>query len=286
MSYLKVTLIDVGWGDSILIEASDSTPGATRPKFALIDSNDNADSSYWPTLNFLRKHFGVRGNEFKVTKPFFDFVMLSHDHSDHGTGLKRIIQEYGTGIFWYPKVNEANSSVVTSMHSYVNQSSNCKFHQAVDSNHIPCCIGDVTMDFLWPPPDTIDKEPNNNSIVLSLSLYKKTILLTGDAEGDVWEKIADQIPADTSVFKVPHHGSKNGTIYKNKYPWLDKLDQFPSAPHLAISCHPTFPKRFDFPNQQVINKFKQRPYPYYETDQNYHITFTIDEQGLRVKYSH
>ena len=68
MSYLKVTLVDVGWGDSILIEASDAT--ARRPCFALIDSNDNAERIYWPSWNSLRKHFGMRDDEFSVQKPF------------------------------------------------------------------------------------------------------------------------------------------------------------------------------------------------------------------------
>ncbi len=66
MSHLHVTLIDVGWGDSILLEASQA--GSARPRFALIDSNDNADRDYWPAYNFLRKHLrhagdGVRGEQ-------------------------------------------------------------------------------------------------------------------------------------------------------------------------------------------------------------------------------
>jgi beta-lactamase superfamily II metal-dependent hydrolase len=284
MSYLKVTLIDVGWGDSILIEASD--PTFSRPRFALIDSNDNADRDYWPTWNFLRKHFGLREEEFKVTKPFFDFMMLTHDHSDHGSGLKRIMQEYGTNKFWYPKVNEENSVIVTNLHSYINHSNTQILHQAVDSNYIPGNIGETALDFLWPPPDKIDSNPNNNSIVLTLSLNGKTILLTGDAEGKVWHQIADQIPPDTCVFKVPHHGSPNGTMYSNGFPWVEKLDTFAAATHLAISCHPTFPNRFGFPDKKVLARINQRPYPCYETDLHYHITFIIDQDELTVKYSH
>ncbi len=284
MSYLSVTLIDVGWGDSILVEASD--PASTRPRFALIDSNDNADRDYWPTWNFLRKQFGLREAEFKVTKPFFDFVMLTHDHSDHGSGLKRIMQEYGTQRFWYPKVNEENSVIIATLHAYANHASPPIAHQAVDSNYIPGSLGETSLDFLWPPPDTIDPNPNNNSIVLTLSLNGKTILLAGDAEGKVWQQIAAQIPPDTVVFKVPHHGSSNGTIYHDGFPWLERLDTFPNAAHLGISCHPTFPNRFGFPDQDVLARFRQRPYPWYETDLHYHITFTIDQADLKIKYSH
>ncbi|UCE47880.1 MAG: hypothetical protein JSW47_20065 [Phycisphaerales bacterium] len=284
MSYLRVTLIDVGWGDSILIEASDVA--SSRLRFALIDSNDNADRDYWPSWNFLRKHFGLREDEFTVTKPFFDVIMLSHDHSDHGSGLKRIMQRYGTRKFWYPKVNEEDSVVLTSLQSYANHHSVQIDHQAIDSNTDVGKLGDVVMEVLWPPPDQIDPNPNNNSIVLALVLGGTTFLLTGDAEGEVWEQIATRIPSDTSVFKVPHHGSRNGTIHNNASPWVDSLDSLPTPPHLGISCHPNYPNRYDFPHSEVLDRFEQRPYPYYRTDVHYHITFITDGGGVRARYSH
>lgn len=292
MSYLKVTLIDVGWGDSILIEASDSTPGADRPRFALIDSNDNAERDYWPSWNFLRKHFGVREDEFDVTKPFFDFVMLTHDHSDHGSGLKRIMKKYGTMGFWHPRVVEEDSVVLTSLKAYAEHHLVNIDTQAIDDDTVLAPLGDVSMDVLWPPPDTIDNNPNNNSIVLALTLNGVTFLLTGDAEGEVWDEIADQIPEDTRVFKVPHHGSRNGTIHHGTTPWVDRLDALGHETHLGISCHPNYPNRFDFPHAEVINRFTLRPYPYYRTDLHYHITFIAEdnEDGtplrVGVRYSH
>lgn len=285
MSYLKVTLIDVGWGDSILIEASNPAD-PMRPLFGLIDSNDNADRDYWPSWNFLRKHFGLRENEFKVTKPFFEFVMLSHDHSDHGSGLKRIMQRYGTKNFWYPKVTEDESVVLTSLQSYAKHPNVRIDHQAVDSDVQFSKFGDAEFNVLWPPRDTIASNPNNNSIVLALTLDNTTFLLTGDAEGEVWEQIAQNIPANTKFIKVPHHGSKNGTIFHNATPWVDHLDGFAEAPHLGISCHPNYPNRFDFPHDRVIARFDQRPYPYYRTDMHYHLTFTLQDNKVTPRYSH
>ena len=283
MSYLRVTLIDVGWGDSILIEASD---GGGRPRFALIDSNDNDERDYWPSWNFLRKHFGLREDEFRVTKPFFDVVMLSHDHSDHGSGLKRIMQYYGTENFWYPRVDIEHSVVLTALQSYADHPRVRIDNQAVDNETDVGRLGDVTMEVLWPPPGWMDSNPNNNSIVLALALHGVTFLMTGDAEGKVWEQIAGLIPEETRVIKVPHHGSKNGTIHNGRTPWVDRLDAFPTLPHLGISCHPNFPNRFDFPHEDVLNRFQARPYPYYRTDLHYHIMFIVDDQGVRVRYSH
>ena len=284
MSYLKVTLIDVGWGDSILIEASDAA--STRPRFALVDSNDNADWEYWPSRNFLRKHFGLRENEFAVTKPFFDAIILSHDHSDHGSGLKRIMRDYGTRAFWYPKVNEEHSVVLTSLQSYANHHLVLIDHQAVDSDTNVGRLGDAAMEVLWPPPDQIDANPNNNSVVLALALSDTTFLLTGDAEGEVWEQIADRIPANTRVFKVPHHGSRNGTIHSGTSPWVDSLSNSVAVPQLGISCHPNYPNRYDFPHSEVLDMFEQHEYPYYRTDLHYHITFVTDGTSVSVRYSH
>lgn len=284
MSHLHVTLIDVGWGDSILLEASDGN--SPRPRFALIDSNDNADRDYWPAWNFLRKHFGLREDEFQVTKPFFDFIMLTHDHTDHGSGLKRIMKDYGTKNFWYPKVKVEQSVVVANLQAYANHASVQIPHQAVDSNSQMGSLGDVAMDVLWPFPDRIESNPNNNSIVLALTLHDNTILLTGDAEGKVWTSIANSIPQNTVAFKVPHHGSKNGTIHNNGFPWVDQLDALPVKPHLGLSCHPTFPNRFNFPDPAVLARFEQGGYGYCRTDLHYHITYILDDQGLKVKYSH
>ncbi len=287
MKYLSVTLIDVGWGDSILVEASDINAGGQRPRFMLIDSNDNAEKDYWPSWNFLRKHFGLREDQFTVTKPFFDAVILSHDHSDHGSGLKRIMQKYGTRNFWYPKVNREESVVLTSLQAYADHPAVRIDNEALDNTKDAGNLGDVAMKVLWPPQNTIDSNPNNNSIVIALELDGVTFLLTGDAEGKVWNQISNQIPQNTQVFKVPHHGSRNGTIYHGQTPWVDRVCNFPINPYLGISCHPNFPNRFDFPHQDVLDVFRLTPFHYYRTDMDYHVSFIKREgQQVTIRYSH
>ncbi|MFC1879736.1 ComEC/Rec2 family competence protein, partial [Chloroflexota bacterium] len=271
---------------SILLEASDVDAGGARPRFALIDSNDNADKDYWPAWNFLRKHFGLREHQFDVQKTFFDMVILTHDHSDHGSGLKRIMKRYGTEKLWYPKVDYPNSTIVVTLQNYANHHLVNIKHQDLDSDTTIGNFGDATLDVLWPPPDTIASNPNNNSIVLSMTLHGATFLLTGDAEGEVWQHIAGKIPPDTRMLKVPHHGSKNGTLHQGGYPWVEQLDTFQERAHLGISCHPNFPNRYDFPDQEVLGEFDANQLPYYRTDMHYHITFTADQNGVYVRYSH
>mgnify|MGYP001032619220 CR=1 FL=1 len=283
--YLRATLIDVGWGDSILVEASDSS--GDRPRFMLVDSNDN-EKSFRPCITFLKKHFGGREAEFTVEKPFFDAVVLSHDHADHGSGLKRIMREYGTRHFLYPKVDVENSTVVAYLQAYCNHHMVGIPHEHVDRQSPEMVLGDARIKVLWPRKGQIMPDPNNNSVVMTVSLDNVSFLLSGDAEGEVWEQISSEIPKNTAFFKVPHHGSRNGTIYKEGYPWLEELDTHAKKAALGLSCHPTYPNRFEFPHAEVVYEFDQSGYPYYRTDLQYHLTFEHreGESSLRVKYSH
>ena len=287
MSYLKVTLIDVGWGDSIFIE---SVNNSNERRYALVDSND--DGAYQPSIIFLKKYLRIPTRQLAARKPVFDFIMLSHDHSDHATGLRRIIEYFGTQRFWYPKIIDTEPSQLSGLLQYANSSRGKKdiaFHQAVDTEKDLVNQpewDDVRLDVLWPQPDTIDPNPNNNSIVLTISLGNVSFVLTGDAEGEVWHQIANTIPTGKKVIKVPHHGSVNGTMMNGNTPWLDECS--PTDVKLGISCHPTYPRGFPahpHPHEEVVQEFQNRNYEYYRTDENYHITFSTDGQDVQVKAS-
>src|SRR5580704_18856801 len=108
MPQLWVTYIDVGWGDSILLELED---GAGTHHFALIDSNDTTN---WPNSHgFLKRHFERYAARFGIATlpyPLFDFVAASHAHADHIAGLRRTIKQYGTDSFYFPRFNQGKSA--------------------------------------------------------------------------------------------------------------------------------------------------------------------------------
>ncbi len=104
MSKLTITLIDVGWGDSIFLESEDSKKNSY---FGLIDSNDT--TTLRSSFIFLEKHF-ERMHPAQLSKEHvFDFIILSHSHLDHGQGLKAIMRSFGTANFWYPKSLDGSS---------------------------------------------------------------------------------------------------------------------------------------------------------------------------------
>jgi competence protein ComEC len=276
MPNLCVTLIDVGWGDSILIEYKDDH---NKPILGLIDSNDTTylQSSYI----FLKKYFERNGIDISSNKPNFEFVILSHAHTDHGQGLKSLMRYFGTKAFYYPK--SINWSSLAYLIEYSNRSSNVGHHQSIDDTKILPNFGNVSLNILWPLYNQIDSNnENNNSIVLCLRLGDVTFVLTGDAEEDVWNAIANQIPTTTKVFKIPHHGSKNGSIGAAGNPlWLGNC---PPKTEFGISSHV---RPFSHPHPSVLSLLNSKSrLKYYRTDIHYHLTFCTDGNKVEVQYSH
>lgn len=274
MDTLSATLIDVGWGDSIVLERIDQ---AGNSHFGLIDSNDKVEEK--SSFIFLRRLFEKRRIDWQHQTPLFDFVLLSHAHSDHGKGLKFLMNKFGAEKFWYPQSIAWGS--LTDLLRFANRSSKVRHHQSVDDSKILPAWGDVEMKILWPEHQSIDRgNENNNSVVLVLRLGQTAMVLTGDAEEEVWDQIAGQIPADTVFFKVPHHGSVNGTFGPGgETPWLDAC---PGAASLGISAHL---RPFAHPHQEVIALLENRQQTYFRTDHHYHLTFKTDGNDLKVKYS-
>lgn len=268
---LRVTLIDVGWGDSIFIEALD---GESR-SLALIDSNDT--TYRLSSFMYIDKYF--TRNEIEVQRGMFDFIMLSHFHTDHYQGLKRLFKEFGAEWFLYPRtivdrISGHDLLRYATRYDYINR------HQAVDRRDT-IEFGPVNIRCLWPLEHTEpEDDENNNSAVLLLTLGEVSVVLSGDAEGVVWEHIADNIPDNTRFFKVPHHGSVNGTFHRGGHPWFDKC---PGKAVLGISAHKY--GRFDHPNTEVIDLFQENNRHFCRTDEQYHITFETNGKDSWIKYA-
>ena len=284
MSELHATLIDVGWGDSIFLESIDANG---KSHYALVDSNDLAvpekgrDISQASML-YVKKFFQRNKINVPANRPNFHFTMLSHFHTDHGQGLKQMMKYFGTKHFWYPKCHDPGN--LAYLFEYSNRSSRVKHHQSIDHSKKFLKFGDADMKLLWPRhDDPPSKDENDNSLVLAITLDDITFLLTGDAEKPVWNAIKDEIPSTTRFFKVPHHGSVNGSMMSKtskKGAWIAKC---PSKAVLGISAHYS---PFKHPHDNVIDLFTQKNRRYFRTDHHYHLTFSTNGTDLEVKYSH
>jgi competence protein ComEC len=275
MGILNVTLIDVGWGDSIFIEHVDD---AGNPYYGLIDSNDSKEIK--STRIFIERFFRLKRED--IPEPLFNFVLLSHPHDDHRKGLEGILRKYGSEYFLHPKSDKLGPNAPLLRYCGYANSKVDQYDSAYIGKALPS-FGDVTMQTLWPHDDQISSNENNNSVVLSLKIGNASVVLTGDAEEQVWNNIANNIPNDTVFFKVPHHGSRNGSLDSNGQPtWLPHC---PGAAGLGISC--MYRRDYKHPHQEVLTAFTNAGRQYYRTDMHYHLTVSLD--GVNpptVQYSH
>jgi competence protein ComEC len=280
MSYLTITVIDVGWGDSILIEAKDNA----RSSFGLIDSNDTTYelSSYL----FLKRFFERRGIDTKG-RPVFEFVLLTHGHADHASGLPLIIRKFGAKRFLYSRGSV--HPILAQILRYQNRpNSRLRHSQAVDdaTDLSKLSFGSVSLDILWPPANLVDGDQNNHSVVLSATLDEVTFVLTGDATADVWPRIVQHLPKTLRVFQVPHHGAHNGTFAgNNTTPWLDHIVKNKPAVEAVISSHI---RPFNHPNPTVVKALANTnpPVQTFRTDLHYHVSLSTDGADTDVSYSH
>jgi beta-lactamase superfamily II metal-dependent hydrolase len=271
---LRLTIIDVGMGDSLFLESID---GRGTSHYALIDSNDSTylRSSYI----FLRRFFEKKQEKVPSSSALFDWVLMTHAHADHGAGLQRILKDFGTKYFWHS--DSPNYPVlIAKLLDYARKSNQVANYEAIDTSAVLPRFGGATMEVLWPEPGVLDKNENNNSVVLAITQGQVTFVLTGDAEADiVWTRISSKIPKTTKFFKVPHHGATNGTFTNaNATPWLAAL---PKKALLGISSH-ILP--YSHPDQKVVNALSGKTL--YRTDLHYHICVETDGVDVEVSYSH
>lgn len=308
MPELIVHMIDVGWGESLLLEHQDA---AGRWHYALIDSNDSRtrtnSSDYIEWLLDLR--WGGH-----VHRPLFDFVALSHDHADHGTGLLGLIDRYGTREFWYSNARARGSSAA--IINYINAHNRVLLEhirrhpylyvvpglpQPVDMDILAAHrdyiwlrqmhagapaphFGDVAVNCIGPPAGAPAQHENNNSIILSLALGNARLVLGGDAERQEWAACAPNIPPNTTCFKVTHHGSVNGTCTTARHAVCGPAAWYPNCPGalLAISCG----NRFGHPHQEVIDLFDGNGAPYMRTDLAGNIIFITNGVNAELLHFH
>jgi len=188
---LEVDFLDIGQGDSILIK----TPMGQN---VLIDGGPD---------NTVIERLGEVLPWWDRT---IDLMILTHPHDDHVFGLIDVIKRYNVEKIIY-------TGVVHSAPAYI------AWLELIRDYKIPLVIIDrpqiielgdsCKLDIIYPLESLLGKETanlNNSSLVIKL-IYKNTsFLLTGDAEVEIENLLAERqdfasLRAD--VLKAGHHGS-------------------------------------------------------------------------------
>lgn len=195
---LRVTMIDVGQGESILVEF----PGRTT---MLIDGGGLPSSPFDVGERVVSPVLWRKG----LTR--IDRLVLTHAHPDHLDGLVALARNFRVGEFWEgrPAVVEGAYAALLKALPAETVRRRCGRGQRFE-------FGPVAVEILHPPPADPDSGPvpasNEISLVLKITYAGTSFLLMGDA-GPETEKALLETGADlrSDVLKAGHHGSAAST---------------------------------------------------------------------------
>ena len=262
---LRLTFIDVGQGDSILVEFP-------KGKKMLIDGG-----------GFYEDRFDVGKN---VIAPFLwgkkirriDTLVLTHPDPDHLKGLIFIASQFSVGQFWDNGVPTESDS-----HLQLKKILTEKKIQAQSLNEKtpPQIINGVETSFLNPPAwDPAQRNVrslsnlNNSSLVMRLRFKSISILLAGDigkeAEGRMLRK---DDPLRSDILKIPHHGSSSSSSSA----FLERVK--PTYAILSVGER----NIGRLPHPEVLKRYSQLGIEVYRTDKNGAITVVTDGEKIAIK---
>lgn len=184
---LKVHFLDVGQGDSILIQAPNG-------KNMLVDGGSKGTGS--KVVSFLKAK-GVK----KI-----DYVVATHPDEDHIGGLIAVLNAF-------PVTNFIDSGKAHSSQTYYSML------KLIDKKNIKFTIPKVGGKIALDPSLLIQvlhvnskaAENNDASIVLKVSFNKVSFMLMGDANTAIEDKIKAKYNVSATVLKNGHHGSNTSS---------------------------------------------------------------------------
>lgn len=203
---VQVTLFDVGNGQAISIQ--------TKEKFILLDVGGTKSRRFNVGRDLVAKK--VTQNQF----PAFDFIIASHDDTDHINGIAPLLQAFSVGTYYETSCAEVKTSYAKRALDEALAAHAVPVQQIGMGDYLDLGAG-YGLEVLFPPKNLdnpwalAEYSSNNSSLVLRLVKNGQGIaLFCGDSEEEALARLVamqDQkihsLQAD--VFILPHHGSEN-----------------------------------------------------------------------------
>ena len=262
---LRLTLIDVGQGDGILLRS--------RKETILIDggSTDKKEIGKYTIIPYLY-HEGVGQ---------LDAVIVTHEDQDHISGIFEIMDDMEKGGIRIKNLVLPDVGISSRGESYRKLEARAK-ELRIPISYISCGqrmgFSDIDLLCLNPSKGMICDGANAYSTVLYLRYGSFTALLTGDVEQEGEEHLLrdvydnQQLFSDITLLKVAHHGSR----YTMDKALLDVL-----RPDIAlISCG--VDNSYGHPHEELLERLKDIDTRIYRTDESGAISVNIYNNRLFV----
>ena len=251
----KITFIDVGQGDSILLE----TPSKKNFLFDAGNGGKKNDAGN-KIIPFLRQS-GINS---------LDAVIITHPDADHFGGLSKLIEDFPIAEIWISecarieekptwqgilqKALQTNIPIRDISAGFYYQEKNL-FLEALHPNALRC------------------GETNKESITFQVSGFKKSIILTGDltVEGEN-EILKRHMIYKTNILKLGHHGSKTSS---------SKDFLLETNPEYAIISSGK-KNRYKHPSKEILERLDSLKIPYLNTAKNGSIFVEVSKKGMTL----
>ncbi|MCS1350430.1 DNA internalization-related competence protein ComEC/Rec2 [Mechercharimyces sp. CAU 1602] len=267
---LRVTFLDVGQGDAIVIE----TPvGYTM----LIDGGG--------VLPFQKEKWQERRRPQdpgqSVVVPYLtyrgvrqlDLIVLTHGDQDHMGGVFAVMDRFPVKHVLYGGGLDESPEGITLLHQLHEQGS--RVEMATDGQSQEVEEG-ITWTILHPSAtEGIEQKGRNDaSVVLYLQAYGYQLLFTGDIEAEGEEEIVTKWELTAvDVLKVAHHGSRTSST---------SLFMKRVKPQVAIISAGR-KNRYGHPAPEVVERIETEGSTLFRTDEHGAITILISEQGMLIE---
>lgn len=250
--YLRVHFIDVGQGDSILIQAGEQA--------MLVDAGTNESGSV--VTEYLRS--------LNITK--LDYLIGTHPHEDHIGGLDDVIHSFDIGTVIMPNVSHTTQTYEDVLDALLEKNLTVTAPHPGDSYS----IGDASFTVLSPSAEIAEQaaendDLNNLSVGIRLVYGSNAFVLCGDAESDSEEAMVESgLDLKADVLKAGHHGSSTSTS-----------DAFLAAvdpDYAVISCGKD--NSYGHPHQETMDKLNAADISIFRTDEQGTVVAVSDGSSI------
>lgn len=249
---LKVHFIDVGQGDSILIQSGKES--------MLVDAGTNESGSqvtqYLQSLGISR----------------LSYLIGTHPHEDHIGGMDDVIRAFSIGTVIMPDASHTTRTYEDVLDALL--AKELKVTKPVPGTVYQ--LGEASFTILSPSDDAVQQAEsagnlNNLSVGIRLSFGSNAFVLCGDAETFSEEAMTDSgLALRADVLKLGHHGSSTSTCDA----FLHAVD--PSS--AVISCGKD--NSYGHPHQETMDKLSAAGITIYRTDMQGTLIATSDGSAI------
>ena len=260
---LKVTFIDVGQGDAIFL----ATPGG---RHILVDgggqpyNQDDFDVGERVVVPFLHRQ-GVRR---------LDVVVSTHPDADHIGGLAAVVREMPVSLVVVPPLR---GEMAVEYRPFLAELKARGIAWQEAGRGASLALDPALQIQVLHPGRGISgssSDSNNNSLVMQVVYRDFSLLLSADIEAEAMAELAAAgVDAGSTVFKVPHHGSR----YSLEEDFLQRIA--PQAVVISVGAK----NNFGHPAPEVVRYWQDRGVPVYRTDRQGAVIINSDGERWQVR---